>query len=373
MIKFTYLHNKHLTMYKKNNWKFFTVSILLYMLSINITHAQCEWLTENREPSSYMLPIDDNNLVLFHCEDIIENIIAPSEYIDVYWEYQSDSNVSCQDWGWDGNNYFLSIDYNDPCVGNLENNTLTVTFFGTLSNETVDICTFDILFYQTGDPVIAIDNYDTNEQIVICEQELITLNASQLGTSTNLTDFAWYLNGELIDGQNTISLDVSSTNYDINSPNTFYFTTTNYCSNDFIESEWLTVTIYEGYDNCEPCSWDLPDYNQDEFYGFCIECDGDGYFPELPNNEENRSVDSGKRHPTCEATTYRVTIFNRLGREIFKSEYNNHPWDGKNGNRKCKEGTYYYKMEYVLHPLLEEDNQNKTKLSTGTVYLDWGN
>jgi hypothetical protein len=364
-------------MYKKNNWKVFTISMMLFILTMNIAQAQCDWLTEDRDPSSYVLASGQDNLVLFHCEETIDNIIAPSEYIDVYWQYNSANNISCQDWGWDGNNYFLSIDYNDPCVGELENNILTVTFFGTKEDQSVDVCIFDILFYQIGTPVIAIDNYDTNEQIAICEQELITLNASQLGTSTNLTEFTWYLNGDLIEGQNSISLDIMSTNYDINSPNTFYFTTTNYCSNiseQTIESEWLTITIYEGYNSCEPCTWNLPDYDQNEFYGFCIDCDGDGYFPELPNNEENRSIDSGKRHPTCEATTYRITIFNRLGREIFKSEYNNHPWDGKiNSSKKCKEGTYYYTMEYVLHPLLEEDNQNKTKFSTGTVYLDWGN
>ena len=44
----------------------------------------------------------------------------------------------------------------------------------------------------------------------------------------------------------------------------------------------------------------------------------------------------------------------------------------RNG-RKFKEGTYYYKMEYVLNPFLAEDGQNETKISTGTVYLDWGN
>ena len=50
------------------------------------------------------------------------------------------------------------------------------------------------------------------------------------------------------------------------------------------------------------------------------------------------------------------------------------PWDGKLKNgRKCKEGTYYYKLEYVLNPSLDEDQQNETKISTGSVYLDWGN
>ena len=63
-----------------------------------------------------------------------------------------------------------------------------------------------------------------------------------------------------------------------------------------------------------------------------------------------------------------------MGRKLFESEYDNHPWDGKLKNeRKCKEGTYYYQLEYVLNPALDEDQQNETKISTGTVYLDWGN
>ena len=54
-----------------------------------------------------------------------------------------------------------------------------------------------------------------------------------------------------------------------------------------------------------------------------------------------------------------MLIYNRLGRKIFESEYDNHPWNGKLENgRKCKEGTYYYKMDYVLNPFLAENEQN---------------
>ena len=240
-----------------------------------------------------------------------------------------------------------------------------------------DTCVFDILFNDPGNPSIEIENYNTNEQITICEEENIILTASSLGSNADYSSFEWYLNGELIEGENNMELNISNTDYDINSTNTFYFSVTNYCSNidgNSIDSEWLTIAVYEGYDECEPCHWDLPDYDNNEFYGFCIDCDGDGYFPEKPNNEENRSFDNPNRIPTCEATIYQLTIYNRLGRKLFESEYDNHPWDGKLSNgKKCKEGTYYYKMEYVLNPALSEDQQNETKISTGTVYLDWGN
>ena len=94
-------------------------------------------------------------------------------------------------------------------------------------------------------------------------------------------------------------------------------------------------------------------------------------------NEENRNFDNtDKFWPTCEATIYQVTIFNRQGREIWNSEYDNHPWDGKLKNgRECKEGPYFYKIEYVIHPLLEGVNNvtqlphNATLINTGSVFL----
>ena len=36
--------------------------------------------------------------------------------------------------------------------------------------------TYDILFNDPGDPVIGIENYDTNEQVVICENNNIVVN-----------------------------------------------------------------------------------------------------------------------------------------------------------------------------------------------------
>ena len=359
-------------------WQHFLIYCILFLGYTAFTQAQCEWLYENRPENSYV--IEDNNIALFYCENLMDTIYAPEEYIDVYWEYTTETGQECQDWDWTGNNFFFSINYNDPCIEELSNNTINVTFIGkTTLDESIpaDTCVFEILFNEPGTPMIEIENYDTNEQITICEDNDLVLTASSLGSNANYSSFEWYLNGELIEGENSMEILVSNTNYDINSTNIFYFSVTNYCSEleeTSIESDWLTIGIYEGYDTCEPCNWDLPEYEENEFYGFCIDCDGDGYFPEKPNNEENRSFDNPNRIPTCEATTYRIIIYNRLGRKLFESEYNNHPWDGKLSNgKKCKEGTYYYKMEYILNPGVSENQQNETKISVGTVYLDWGN
>ena len=361
-------------------YKYFLICFISFLHTIPSVHAQCEWLYENRPEGSYV--IENDKIILFYCENLMDVIYAPDEYIDVYWEYTTETGQQCQDWDWSEDDFFFSVNYNDPCIEELGNNTITVTFTGVI-DETLppETCTFDILFNDPGDPTIQIGEgggfYDTNQQITICENNNIILTASSLGSNADYSSFQWYLNGELIENENSIELIINNTNYDINSANTFYFSVTNYCSSlegNSIDSEWLTVGIYEGYDQCEPCNWDLPDYDSGEFYGFCIDCEGDGYFPEKPNNEENRSFENTLRIPTCEATTYRLTIYNRLGRELFQSEHDNHPWDGKLKNgRKCKEGTYYYKLEYVLNPSLDEDQQNETKISTGTVYLDWGN
>ncbi|MAQ47932.1 MAG: hypothetical protein CMD27_03545, partial [Flavobacteriales bacterium] len=147
---------------------------------------------------------------------------------------------------------------------------------------------------------------------------------------------------------------------------------------DEIASDWITVSIYEGYEGCEPCVWwGLPDNNNNNndtnFFAFSPNGDDkNDYFPEAPNNEENRTLETlpSLSYPTCEATTYRVTIYNRLGRKIFESSEDNQPWDGTSKNGKeCKEGTYFYKLEYVLNPELIGNKQSEKKFSFGSVQL----
>ena len=181
--------------------------IYLTILSINIqfVEAQCEWLYENRETGSYILEDLDgdgeqDNVVLFYCENFMDTIYAPSQYSDVFWEYITESGQECQDWDWTGDNFFFSVNYNDPCIESLNNNTISVSFIGTADqNSKPDICSFDILFNDPGQPVIEIENYNTDEQIIICEDDNITLTASTLGSNPNYSSFSWYLNGELIE------------------------------------------------------------------------------------------------------------------------------------------------------------------------------
>tara|TARA_Y100000589_G_scaffold131563_1_gene125303 strand:+ start:3986 stop:5083 length:1098 start_codon:yes stop_codon:yes gene_type:complete len=336
----------------------------------------CDWALPN-DPAQYEITQEDE-LLLFYCENSLnEQINAPEEYTDVIWSYSTSNGLSCQDWDYLDGTFIFSINYNDPCYNGV--NEIEVNFSGINEDNELQECSFTIVLNELGDPYIDIENYNTDNQIITCEENDIILTASGLGSLPNYSSFEWYLNGEIIPNENSIELIISNTDYDINSPNTFYFQVRNYCSEILdtqISSDWLTISIYEGYDNCEACKWDFPIEENDEFFGFCIDCDGDGYFPEKPNNETNRSFENLNRTPSCEATIYKIQIFNRIGRKIFESNDYNHPWDGKLKNgKKCKEGTYFYKIEYTLNPHLPEEytSQNKSQVKTGSVYLAWGN
>ena len=393
-----------------NNWKFILICFsLLFLNTKNLLGQQenCSWITEFAEENGINVNDQTGNYVLFFCENIEDEITLPVNtdgdpyiipdtltndtllVIDAIFSYTTDQGLECEDWSQQNGNYAFSVDFDDPCMQNSE--SITIDFNAILEDQSEINCSFDIEFHFPGNPVIDIDNYNTDEQIVICEENTdITLYADSIGTSPNsdYVSYQWYVNGDPIPNSNSADITISNTNYDLNSINTFYFTVLSYCTPDTdgdnipdpIESELITVSIYEGYDGCEPCTWwGLPDAekqnneNSNNFFAFSPNGDDkNDYFPEKPNNEENRTSETFQSlsYPTCEATTYRVTIYNRLGRTIFESSNDNHPWDGTSKNGKaCKEGTYFYKLEYVLNPTLEEGEQGEKKLSFGSVQL----
>ena len=377
------------------NWYHFIIYIIPLCFTIQLSHAQdvCTWVYADMEEDGYQ--IQDGVLTLLYCENSIDTIWAPTDYTEAVWSYTTNTGEECEDWDVLGNQFFFSLDSNDPCLENLS--FVTITFTGyTDSDSDPDICTFNLEFDETPDPFIVAGNYNTNEQLVICEQNLITLEASGLGSGfdNGNTSIQWFLNDELLPTPDPSNfLDINTVNYNVNESNVFYFRVSNYCTelNGMDEeSDWLTITIYEGYEEeCEHCKWepftreswiesDGIGTTDGEFYIFTPNDDGfSDYFPEPLMNEENRNFDNtDKFWPTCQATIYQLTIFNRQGREIWNSEYDNHPWDGKLKNgRECKEGPYFYKIEYVIHPLLEGVNNvtqlphNATLINTGSVFL----
>ena len=388
------------------NWKFILICFSLLFLNTKDLKGQCEWIETFAEDNDVAWTINNltGDYVLFFCENIEDEITLPENtdgdpyiipnplnlndtllVVDAIWSYTTNQGQECEDWTvTETGNYAFSVDFDDPCMQNSE--AISIDFNAILEDQSAINCSFNIEFHFSGNPIIAIDNYNTDEQIVVCEENTdITLFADSIGTSPNSTyvSYQWYVNGDSIPNSNTADITISNTNYDLNSINTFYFTVENYCTPDTdgdgqpneIESDWITISIYEGYEGCEPCVWwGLPDdENDNNFFAFSPNGDDkNDYFPEAPNNEENRSavILPSLSYPTCEATTYRLTIYNRLGRTIFESLDDNHPWDGTSKNGKaCKEGTYFYKLEYVLNPALEDDKQSEKQLSFGSVQL----
>tara|TARA_B100001250_G_scaffold98898_1_gene83031 strand:+ start:4611 stop:5792 length:1182 start_codon:yes stop_codon:yes gene_type:complete len=385
---------------KTINWCHFFLYVIPFFLTIQSSQAQdvCPWIYEDIEEDGY--EIENGILTLLYCENSIDTIWAPEGYLEAVWQYETIDGQICEDWDWMGNNqFFLSVDPQEPCLEGAS--AVTVTFSGYTSSESIelnepdDICVFNLEFDETPDPFIVASNYNTEEQLVICEQALIILEASGLGSGfeNGNTSINWFLNNELISTPEPSNfLDISTINYNVNESNVFYFTVSNHCTDingSAEESDWLTITIYEGYEECDACKWepftretwvesDGIGTTNGEFYIFTPNDDGfSDYFPEPMMNEENRNFENDDKFwPTCDATVYQLTIFNRQGREIWSSEYDNHPWDGKLKNgRDCKEGPYFYKIEYILHPLLEGINSvtqlphKQTLINTGSVFL----
>ena len=72
------------------NWIIIITSIFIFSFYTQV-NAQCSWLYEDREPGSYVL--EDNNTILFYCENFMDTIYAPEEYVDVYWQYTTDTGL----------------------------------------------------------------------------------------------------------------------------------------------------------------------------------------------------------------------------------------------------------------------------------------
>ena len=70
----------------------------------------------------------------------------------------------------------------------------------------------------------------------------------------------------------------------------------------------------------------------------------------------------------CNATKYRLRVYDRIGRTVYKTDEYNKPWNGKRrkSNVDCKEGVYFYRLEFILN---EFTNQDSIKVKSGSVSI----
>ena len=151
--------------------------------------------------------------------------------------------------------------------------------------------------------------------------------------------------------ENNSSINVLESEYNLNDENYFFVEVTNSCGTE--ESSEVSITINE----CN-CEFNIPN---------AFTPDGDGlndFFPEQKNATRDEETNMN-----CDATTYSMIIYDRLGRVVYNSKgEQNKPWNGKRrkSNVNCKEGVYYYKIEYNLN---QYTDQNKIKIKSGAVSI----
>ena len=205
MIKFVYCKRiiypiiiKTMNLYKI---LIFSAFFLITQITLSQCEGPCEWLYQDLNTESY--DCENNTLELFYCENIMETIYAHEIYTEELCEYTTENGQTCQDWDWIGEDIFFSIDSSDPCIDNLTNNTISVKFVGYTdqnNNTSADTCTFDLTFHEFPTPFIDVEDYNTDTQIVLCEENIITLTANGLGTEDiENTNIQWFLNGNIIE------------------------------------------------------------------------------------------------------------------------------------------------------------------------------
>ncbi len=274
------------------------------------------------------------------CGEETLELVTPENYNIIFW-YELPFSVENNSLIHTGNS--LIIDVNSPWA-NVEQIAWEAT-----DGENNLYSTTQVLFLDYPTAQINIENYSSNERITICENDPdITLNA----TTNNPNDiYQWYLNGLPIENENNSSVNVLELEYNINDENYFYVEVTNICGTE--ESEEVSITINE----CN-CEFNIPN---------AFTPDGDGlndFFPEQKNASRNEEVNIN-----CDATIYSMIIYDRLGRVVFNSKGEiNKPWNGKrrNSNVNCKEGVYYYKIDYNLNQFTDQDD---SQIKSGSVSI----
>ena len=291
---------------------------------------------------TYSQTIDEYPFELIYeiCGEETLELVTPEDYNIIFW-YELPFNVENNSLIHTGNS--LLIDINSPWA-----NVEQIAWEATDGTSTFNATT-QVLFLDYPIAEINIENYSTNERITMCENdEDIILNAT---TNSPGDSYQWYLNGLPIEGENSSQINVLETVYNLNDENYYYVQVTNSCGTE--ESQEVSVTVNE----CN-CEFNIPN-------AFTPDDDGlNDFFPEEKNNERNDETNMN-----CDATIYSMIVYDRIGRVVYNSkEKNNRPWNGKRreSNVDCKEGVYFYKIEYNLNQFTD---QNESQIKSGAVSI----
>ena len=82
-----------------------------------------------------------------------------------------------------------------------------------------------------------------------------------------------------------------------------------------------------------------------------------------PDGDEHNNTFQAVFTIGFDPSQYEMTIYNRLGEELIRITDSSEYWDGTYKGRKCAEGTYIYKIHYVI------PDTNESKTLTGHVNL----
>ena len=77
------------------------------------------------------------------------------------------------------------------------------------------------------------------------------------------------------------------------------------------------------------------------------ECYCDLYIPDAFSPNEDLKNDSFSIYSSCDFELYEMTIYNRWGELVFKSNNSKIHWDGTYKNQKVQKGVYTYKLKYL--------------------------
>lgn len=173
---------------------------------------------------------------------------------------------------------------------------------------------------------------DLGEDIKTCGGTEITLDAQ---TDEEGASFSWYLNDELITGETSNSLTI----------------TTREVSNPDIYKVVIETAVCAGFDEIEVGTYDVGNCTISEG----ISPDGSAGF--------NDSLDL--EFLADRSGIKKLQIFNRLGTLVFKQDNYVNEWKGQSdSDDELPSGTYYYVID------LEKNDSEYGKQATGWIYLN---